>query len=80
MGRTEGISSQSAENGCGMAQVFYLNQVKQPLLCKHIDGLPALYLDCDIDIDLERDQSAKDTIARHIKDFSAHVRTLREAR
>ena len=63
-----------------MAQVFYLNQVKQPLLCKHIDGLPALFLDCDEDIDLERDELAKDTLARQIKDFSAHVRGIRAAR
>ena len=64
----------------GLAQIFYLDQVKQPLLCKHIDGLPALYLDCDKDLDFERDQAAKITIARHVKEFSEHVRSLREAR
>ena len=60
--------------------MFYLSQNKQPLLCKHIDGLPALYLDCEQDIDLERDQAAKDRIARYIKDFSDHVRGLKDAR
>ena len=63
-----------------LSQVFYLSQAMQPLLSKHLDGLPALYLDCDKDIDLGRDQAAKDTIARHVKDFSDHVRVLREAR
>ena len=63
-----------------ISQVFYLSQDKQPLLCKHIDGLPALYLNCEKDMDLERDQGAKDSVARCIRDFADHVRTLKEAR
>jgi hypothetical protein len=62
------------------AQIFYLNRATQPLLRKHIDGLPALYLDCDEDIDLEHDVDAKEAVAKQIKDFSDHVRALREAR
>lgn len=62
------------------AQIFYLNENPQPALRKHIDGLPALYLDCDTDIDLERDLAAKEEYARQIKDFSDHVRALRESR
>ena len=50
------------------------------MLRKHIDGLPALYLDCDTDIDLERDTDAQSAFARQIRDFSDHVRALREAR
>ncbi len=50
------------------------------MLRKHIDGLPALYLDCDTDIDLENDISARSAFARQIRDFSDHVRALREAR
>lgn len=60
--------------------MFYLNQERQPMLRKHIDGLPALYLDCDTDIDLENDISARSAFARQIRDFSDHVRALREAR
>ncbi|KAK9902878.1 hypothetical protein WJX75_009597 [Coccomyxa subellipsoidea] len=61
-------------------KVFFLNQARQPMLRKHIDGLPALYLDCDTDIDLERDTDAQSAFARQIRDFSDHVRALREAR
>ncbi|BDA51346.1 probable deoxycytidine kinase at N-terminal half [Coccomyxa sp. Obi] len=61
-------------------KVFYLNQSQQPMLRKHIDGLPALYLDCDTDIDLDRDMDAKSAFACQIRDFSEHVRALREAR
>lgn len=61
-------------------QVFYLNQAQQPMLRKHIDGLPALYLDCDTDIDLDRDMDARSAFACQIRDFSEHVRALREAR
>ncbi len=60
--------------------MFYLSQDKQPLLCKHIDGLPALYLDCEKDLDLERDQGAMDSVARYISDFADHVRNMKEAR
>ena len=61
-------------------QIFYLNRDKQPLLRRHIDGLPALYVDCNEDIDMHRNQAAKDALAKHIKDFSDHVRSLHEAR
>ena len=61
-------------------QIFYLNQDKQPLLRKHIDGLPTLYLDCNEDIDMHRDQAAKDSLAKQINDFSNHVRSLHKAR
>ncbi|CAL5221461.1 g3654 [Coccomyxa viridis] len=61
-------------------KVFYLSQDKQPLLCKHIDGLPVLYLDREKDMDLDRDQGARDTVARYIRDFADHVRTLKAAR
>ncbi len=64
----------------GIPQVFYLSQDKQPLLCKHIDGLPVLYLDREKDMDLDRDQGARDTVARYIRDFADHVRTLKAAR
>ena len=61
-------------------QIFYLNRDKQPLLRRHIDGLPALYVDCNEDIDMQRDQAAKDVLAKQIKDFSNHVRNLHRAR
>ena len=63
-----------------MLQIFYLNRDKQPLLPKHIDGLPTLYLDWDTDIDLDGDQAAKDAFARQIEDFYEHVSRLRAAR
>ena len=61
-------------------QIFYLNLDKQPLLRRHIDGLPALYVDCNEDIDMQRDQAAKDVLAKQIKDFSNHVRNMHRAR
>ncbi len=73
-------SNAVCEELCGLLQIFYLNREKQPLLPKHIDGLPALYLDCDTDIDLDRDQAAKDAFARQIEDFYEHVSRLRAAR
>lgn len=66
--------------GRACAQIFYLSQAAQPLLRKHIDGLPALYLDCDTDIDLEHDAGAREAYAKQIKDFSDHVRALRDCR
>ena len=63
-----------------MLQIFYINPKKQPLLQKHLDGLPALYLDCDEDTDMQRDQAAKAALTKQIKDFSDHVRKVREAR
>ena len=66
---------------CGLIlQIFYLNENLQPALRKHIDGLPALYLDCNEDIDPENDDAVRQTYARQIKDFSNHVRALRESR
>ena len=61
-------------------QIFYLSQAQQPLLRKHIDGLPALYLDCDTDIDLERDAGAREAYAKEISSFSEYVRKLRDSR
>ena len=63
-----------------MVQISYLDHNKQPLLQRHIDGLPALYLDCDKDVDMKRDQAAKDIYVKQIMDFSDHVRKIREAR
>ncbi len=63
-----------------MVQISYLDQKKQPLLQRHIDGLPALFLDCDKDIDMGRDQVAKDIYAKQILDFADYVRKVREAR
>ena len=66
---------------CGLIlQIFYLNENPHPALRKHIDGLPALYLDCNEDIDPENDDAVRQTYARQIKDFSNHVRALRESR
>ena len=62
------------------AQIFYLSQAQQPLLRKHIDGLPALYLDCDTDIDLDRDAGAREAYAKEISSFSEYVRKLRDSR
>ena len=65
---------------CAVAQIFYLNKNPQPALRKHIDGLPALYLDCNEDIDLQHDNAVREAYAKQIKDFSNHVRALRESR
>ena len=66
---------------CGLnLQIFYLKENPQPALRKHLDGLPALYMDCNEDIDLENDDTVKEAYARQIKDFSNHVRALRESR
>ncbi len=61
-------------------QIFYLSLDKQPLLQRHIDGLPALYVDCNEDIDMQRDQAAKNALAKQIKEFSNHVRNMHTAR
>ncbi|CAK0784012.1 hypothetical protein CVIRNUC_007215 [Coccomyxa viridis] len=61
-------------------KIFYLSLDKQPLLQRHIDGLPALYVDCNEDIDMQRDQAAKNALAKQIKEFSNHVRNMHTAR
>ena len=63
-----------------IVQIFYLDNSKEPLLQRHISGLPALYLDCDKDIDMERDVAAKNFYVKQIMDFSDHMRKIREAR
>ena len=62
------------------AQIFYLNKATQPELQRHINGLPALFLDCDDDIDLERDTGAKARYAQQISEFSGFVRRLQARR
>ena len=62
------------------AQIYYLNKATQPELQRHINGLPALFLDCDDDIDLEHDTGAKARYAQQISEFSGFVRRLQARR
>ena len=62
------------------AQIYYLNKATQPELQRHINGLPALFLDCNDDIDLEHDTSAKARYAQQISEFSGFVRRLQARR
>ena len=62
------------------AQIYYLNKATQPELQRHINGLPALFLDCDDDIDLEHDTGAKARYAQQISEFSTFVRQLQARR
>ncbi|KAK9843834.1 hypothetical protein WJX81_008356 [Elliptochloris bilobata] len=61
-------------------KIYYLNKATQPELQRHINGLPALFLDCDDDIDLERDTGAKARFAQQISEFSGFVRRLQARR
>ena len=62
------------------AQIYYLNKATQPELQRHINGLPALFLDCNDDIDLEHDTGAKAHYAQQISEFSGFVRRLQARR
>lgn len=62
------------------AQIYYLNKATQPELQRHINGLPALFLDCNDDIDLEHDTGAKARFAQQISEFSTFVRQLQARR
>ena len=70
----------SPSRACQRVQIYYLNKATQPELQRHINGLPALFLDCDDDIDLERDTGAKARYAQQISEFSGFVRRLQARR
>lgn len=61
---------------CIKDMVHFLTKERNTLMAPALDGLPALFLDHDIDIDLERDMSAKREYAQRIRAFFEYVSAL----
>ena len=61
-------------------QVYFLDAARQSGLHAACDGVPALVLDADADIDLSRDVAAKSHYARQVRAYFEYVRAVRARR
>ena len=61
-------------------QVYFLDAARQAGLHAACDGVPALVLDADADIDLTRDVAAKSHYARQVRAYFEYVRAVRARR
>lgn len=59
-------------------QVVYLNSSLSPGMPSFIDGVPALVLDYDKEIDMENDHEARNEYATQVKAYFEFVKEVRQ--
>lgn len=60
--------------------LFILDERKNPHMVPQLNQIPALVLDCDVDVDVERDMEYREHVSEQVRQYTEYVRQFTKAK